>query len=96
MRATDSVNSTLNNLKFCTPLTNLIKMFGIETRVLSYEAHRTTISTILHFGLLKSAGLQRRIHKSRLITNVKIKKKTCVTRLPIYEVLSCTVIKVAS
>jgi hypothetical protein len=62
IRATDSAISTLettmlNQLKFCTPLTNLIKMFGIETRVLSYEAHRTTLSTILRFNLLKSAGL---------------------------------------
>jgi len=76
IRATDSVSSTLqttmlNQLRFCTPLTNLIKMFGIETRVLSYEAHRTALSTILHFNLLKSAGLQRRVHKSRLIMNVK-------------------------
>jgi hypothetical protein len=77
IRATDSAISTqkttttFNKLKFCRPITNLIKMFGIETRVLSYEAHRTTISTILHFNLLKSAGLQRRIHKSRLIMNVK-------------------------
>ena len=46
-------------------------MSGIETRVLSYEAHRTTLSRILNFNLLKSAGLQRHIHKSRLIMNVK-------------------------
>lgn len=39
IRPTDSVNSTLNNLKFCTPLTNLIKTFGTETRVLSRTRH---------------------------------------------------------
>ena len=76
IRATNSAISTpettaLNKLKSCTPLTNLIKMSGIETRVLSYEAHRTTLSRILNFNLLKSAGLQRHIHKSRLIMNVK-------------------------
>ena len=49
MRATDSVNSTLNKLKFCTPLTNLIKMFGIETRLLSYKAHRTFNDSSFHF-----------------------------------------------
>jgi hypothetical protein len=91
IRATDTANSTpettiLNQSKFCAPFTNLIKMFGIETRVLWYEAHRTTLSTILHFHLLKSVGLQRR-KESRLITNVQ-KTKCLRHNLLIYEILS--------
>jgi hypothetical protein len=69
---TDAANSRLqtailNELNFYTPLTNLIKMFWIKTQVLWYEAYRASLSTILQLNLLKSAGLQRRIHKSRLI-----------------------------